>query len=287
MKKFILFSLFSILLITAVGSLKSQASSTKSGNEISNQNSFFDKAYQQGRAKGIINDSNMTYDEFISLCKNSFFPAYLQASQTDSTLTFEKYIADDHYEVPEQQPGDTPTTGSANDNTNPMLRTAAHSGYSMKAGDILICYGTNSMGRFVGHAAIASSSNYIMEMPGISYGKAAHTSKATFFKRNSGNGKYVAVYRINSHPNYADSASTYAYNHMFKKTNPKYGINTHVWQKSPSYCSKYVYLAYAWGATKKAIIYYDNNIIPPHTLTYYFNPNSGWKPSYIHKITSY
>ena len=123
MKKFVLFSLFSMLVITTVGSLKSQASATKSGNEINNQNSFFDKAYQQGRAKGIINDSNMTYDEFISLCKNSVFPAYLQASQTDSTLTFEKYIAADHYEVPEQQPGDTP----ANDNTNPMLRTAAHS----------------------------------------------------------------------------------------------------------------------------------------------------------------
>ncbi|RWZ42815.1 hypothetical protein [Lactiplantibacillus plantarum] len=104
MKKFVLFSLFSMLVITTVGSLKSQASATKSGNEINNQNSFFDKAYQQGRAKGIINDSNMTYDEFISLCKNSVFPAYLQASQTDSTLTFEKYIAADHYEVPDQQP---------------------------------------------------------------------------------------------------------------------------------------------------------------------------------------
>jgi len=102
MKKFILFifSLFNIILLTTVDSLQAQANTTKSSNERSNQNSFFDKVYQQSRAKGIINDINMTYGEFVSLCKNSVFPAYLQASQTDSTLTFEKYIADDHYEVP-------------------------------------------------------------------------------------------------------------------------------------------------------------------------------------------
>lgn len=102
MKKFILFifSLFNIILLTTVDSLQAQANTTKSSNERSNQNSFFDKVYQQSRAKGIINDINMTYGEFVSLCKNSVFPAYLQASQTDSTLIFEKYIADDHYEVP-------------------------------------------------------------------------------------------------------------------------------------------------------------------------------------------
>ncbi|AZA24536.1 MAG: hypothetical protein DF199_00765 [Lactobacillus delbrueckii subsp. lactis] len=47
---------------------------------------------------------------------------------------------------------------------------SAKSGYSMKAGDILICYGggssNNSLSNFPGHAAIATSAGYILEMPG-------------------------------------------------------------------------------------------------------------------------
>ena len=54
----------------------------------------------------------------------------------------------------------------------------------------------------IGHAAIASSSKYIMEMPGKKISKhATHTKKATFFKRHTGGPRYVEVYRIKNTPN--------------------------------------------------------------------------------------
>lgn len=55
----------------------------------------------------------------------------------------------------------------------------------MQAGDILVVWGSNSVYKAtaIGHAAIASSSKYIMEMPGKKISKhATHTKKATFLR---------------------------------------------------------------------------------------------------------
>lgn len=270
-----------------------QTSALANDNDITTDD-VFKQSYNIGRQKGIITDTNMSYTEFELLCRNSVFPAYLNAKQDDSTLTFQQFIADDHYEVPEQQPGDNPTTVRGNDDTsataNPMLRAAAQRGYKMKSGDILICYGTNSMGKYIGHAAIATSASYVLEMPGGSGSalkhNARHHTKKLFFQQHTGKGKYVIVYRIKAHPHYADAASTYAYRYMYKKDNPNYQLVRHLLVKSPSYCSKYVYLSYYRGATKAAVHYYNIEMILPHTLPSYFQSGS-WKPSYIHKITSY
>lgn len=76
------------------------------------------------------------------------------------------------------------------------------------------------------------------------------------------------VYRIKARPHYADAASTYAYKYMYKKDNPTYFISTDLYHQSPSYCSRYVYLSYWWGATKSALIFYKTNthIVTPHGL---------------------
>lgn len=60
----------------------------------------FQQAYKIGRDKGILNDYNMSYEEFRSLCKNSVFPAYLQAKKEGDTLSFQQYVAADNYEIP-------------------------------------------------------------------------------------------------------------------------------------------------------------------------------------------
>ncbi|WLS85033.1 hypothetical protein [Lactobacillus apis] len=52
---------------------------------------------------------------------------------------------------------------------------------------------------------------------------------------------------MKNHPKYAKKAATYAYRHMYLKDNPSYMITSNLYHKSPSYCSKYVYLAYWWG----------------------------------------
>jgi len=256
-----------------------------------NTNTEFQQAYESGRSKGVITDENLSYSEFEALCKNSVFPAYLQAKKNDSTLTFQQYVAQDNYEVPEGL-DDHPTTVSAgntpsnNSKSTMMLRSAAHSSYDMKAGDILVVYGKNSdfTRKFIGHAAIACSSGYVMEMSGPGH-NAWHSTKKGFFERNTGKNSYV--YRIKAHPNYADSASTYAYKNMYLKDNPSYFISTNLYHKSPTYCSKYVYLSYWWGATKSALIYYKANthIVTPHGLVGNFQ--GSFKPTNIHKITSY
>lgn len=275
---------------TTVNATTNQTNESTTNNE----QSEFVKAYNEGRAKGILNDENMTKKDFLDLCKESVFPAYLNYVKDNPTTSFAQYIADDNYEVPEQQPDDHPTTVRANDevdsnSSSPFVNLiAAHSGYSIKAGDILICYGTNIFadpeGKVLGHAAIASSSEYIMEMPGIGKG-AVHTPKSTFFRQHTGNGSYVAVYRVKQHPKYADDASTFAYHNMYLKNNPSYAWTANPYCISPSYCSKYVYLAWYYGATRSSVKNYSgSHMFLPHSFI--GNWSGSFKASYIHKITS-
>ena len=93
---------------------------------------------------------------------------------------------------------------------------------------------------------------------------------------------------MKNHPKYAKKAATYAYRHMYLKDNPSYMITSNLYHKSPSYCSKYVYLAYWWGATKSALKKYKNGgqyIVTPHGLTDTFV--GSFKPTRIHKISTY
>lgn len=289
-KKLLLSSIISVtLLLNCAGTVNASSTSPSDSQE-----SEFVQAYNEGRQKGILNNQNMTKSDFIQLCKESVFPAYLRYNQDNPTVSFSQYIAEDNYEVPELNSDDNPTTVKGNDDSSSSSFNgiftnfiAAHSGYSMKAGDILICYGTNSMGKYVGHAAIATSSKYVLEMPGLGH-NAEHHEKSYFFRHHSGGSNYVLVYRIKNHPKYTDAASTYAYHYMYKKDNPWYLITTNLIHKSPSYCSKYVLLSYYWGATKSSVrtSYNGGTIVKPHDLASHWFKGS-FKPSCIHKITRY
>ncbi|CCK86166.1 Putative uncharacterized protein [Lactobacillus equicursoris DSM 19284 = JCM 14600 = CIP 110162] len=286
--------------VLMAASMASNASADSKTDATQNNDEFV-KCYKEGEAKGIIRNNNISEADFIEMCKNSVFPAYLEAVKSNPTLTFEQFVASDNYEVPVQKPGDHPEEVSAEEvksskSGSPFTSfISAKKSYKMKAGDILICYGTGSSGsRLIGHAAMATSANYIIEMSGKPHNASgdswrknnAHVkSKATFFKEHTKGSDYVAVYR-NNHPVYSDRASTYAYRHMYKEDNPTYHITSTIFQKSPSYCSKYVVLAYYWGATKKS--WGDgarHGIIPPHQLPSYFS--DSFVPSYKYKVTSY
>lgn len=57
-----------------------------------------------------------------------------------------------------------------------------------------------------------------------------------------------------------------------------------LYKKSPTYCSKYVYLAYYRGATKKSVKKFNkNHLVTPHGLPLDFA--GTFKPSLIHVIT--
>lgn len=249
------------------------------------------KVYNTGVKEKKIDSSKVTYNSFLSMCQKDVVPAYMEYKKFDSETSFLEYCRADNYEQPVINAEDKPTSVSAMDSSgsnNGMLRTSAKKSYKMKAGDILVVYGYNPSGLFVGHAGVASSSKYIMEMPG-SGKKASHTTKATFFKRNTKGGRYVYVYRIKKHPHYADDASTYAYKYMYKKDNPSYSIvggMKDLYKKSPTYCSKYVYLAYYRGATKKSVKKFNkHHLVTPHGLPLDFA--GTFKPSLIHVITKY
>lgn len=93
----------------AVGVLitPSVVSASSNNTDNSDEQSEFIKAYNTGKEKGILTDQNMTQSEFLSLCKESVFPAYLEYQQTHPTVSFAEYVADDNYEVPRQQAGET------------------------------------------------------------------------------------------------------------------------------------------------------------------------------------
>ncbi|MCI1923191.1 MAG: hypothetical protein LKJ64_03865 [Lentilactobacillus buchneri] len=153
--------------------------------------------------------------------------------------------------------------------------------YHMKDGDALVTYGgkgwKGSSGGFPGHVGLAISSNKILEMPGVPKGKSSAqnariVSKKKFFKLHvagTKNEKVVAYRPANER--YRKEAVSYAYHHMYKKHNPTYKITGNLYKKSPSYCSKYVYLAYWRGTHHKAVKQKLGFwFISPHKMQTYF-----------------
>ncbi|WP_289451322.1 hypothetical protein [Lentilactobacillus kefiri] len=153
--------------------------------------------------------------------------------------------------------------------------------YHMKGGDTLVTYGgkgwKGSSGGFPGHVGLAISNNKILEMPGVPKGKSsAHNariiSKKHFFKLHvtgAKNEKVVAYRPANER--YRKEAVSYAYHHMYKKHNPKYKITWNLYKENPSYCSKYVYLAYWRGTHHKAVKQRPGFwFISPHKMQTYF-----------------
>ncbi|MCT3399369.1 hypothetical protein [Lentilactobacillus hilgardii] len=256
----------------------------------SSTNDIFRSAYNIGRQKHILTNTNMTFKDFKAICKNSLFPSFLKQLKANPETTFQQYIAKDHYEVPIHRVGDHPqtislkkanVTASQTDNSS-----TDQSNYQMKPGDILIIYGTSSFkeAKIFGHCAIAISSNDILHMPGMNLGTQQWTKKR-FFDYYTGRGSYIEVYRMTSHPEYAKEAAQYAYNDMYKTNSPVYNLEPWLYQKEKSYCSKYVYLAYWFGAAHAALKRFITGFhyIMPHHLIYDFS--SGYSPADIYKVT--
>ncbi|GGE33291.1 hypothetical protein GCM10011391_09930 [Pullulanibacillus camelliae] len=244
--------------------------------------------YQQGTDAKIITQSKAAYEK---TCEKVIVPAYHRYLNSGETGSFEEFAADNYYE--QEAPGlkgdvTTNVTAMGPESTksgvHPMMN--GKTGYKMKAGDILVVYGRSSSSHFIGHAAIATSSKYVLEMTGPGH-KSDHHTKANFFKRNTKGSSYVLVYRIKKHPTYAKNAASYAYHHMYKGARPSYFISTHLYHKDPSYCSKYVYLSYYWGAKKSSVKKWPEytHIVTPHGLVGNFK--GTFKPNKIHKVTSY
>lgn len=163
----------------------------------------------------------------------------------------------------------------------------------MKPGDILIVYGTNSssnsVGFFVGHAGMAISSKSVLHMPG-GHKRAQKWSKTSFFKKYTHGDSYVSVYRMPATSStIAKKSASYAYKNMYQKHNPSYRITSNLYHKSPSYCSKYIYLAYYWGNKNHSFMHsYPTNfhVVTPHGLIgNFYSSYPSTTPEYLYKIT--
>lgn len=283
-----------ILILSLFGFVPQHA---KAATTVNVSDSMVEKVYNQGVKEGKIDKEKVTYSSFLKMCKEEVIPAYKNYHKLDAKMSFSTYLKNDNYEQPYISKGDKPTNVTAVDHSpktgEAQVASRAKGSYHMKAGDILVIYGSSSAAFFVGHAGIASSSKYVMEMPGKKHYSAKknahHTTKKAFFKKYTGKSSFVIVYRIKKHPHYAKNASSYAYRKMYKKYNPTYNIlkgMKNLYKKSPSYCSKYVYLAYRWGAKKSSVRKWGkHHLVTPHGLVGNFK--GSFKPKYIHKITKY
>lgn len=142
------------------------------------------------------------------------------------------------------------------------ITSYAKSSFKLKKGDVLITNGTSSKG-LTGHAAIAISSKTVIHISG----SGAHPSTKSFasFKKDYGKGKkWVKVYRSKKAGAGTKAGNWAIKNYKGKKY--KYGINTKLSKKNPTYCSKIIYQAYKYGASKKSIYDPGSHIISPYAL---------------------
>ncbi|KRK47752.1 hypothetical protein FC96_GL002238 [Secundilactobacillus kimchicus JCM 15530] len=179
--------------------------------------------------------------------------------------------------------------------------TSATKGYKMQAGDLLVAHGANAnslggVGGMFGHVAIATTANYVIEMPGENYGYSlkqnAHvTPKKTLFARHASPvaGSWVDVYRLpKAKQKAAKQAALYAYRDMYKKNNPNYAILPAgtLYQSNPSYCSKFIYLAFYNLFGTRAVKQFNTalHFVSPYGLNSTFT--TAYKPQFLSKITA-
>lgn len=153
----------------------------------------------------------------------------------------------------------------------------------VKKGDILIT-GRGMVGWFVGHAAIMTSDNMVLEMAGgvgcwkngiISNNR--QIAKDKWYDEHAVD--WTTVYRCADEA-VAREAATWAnltfYNsadEIMKSKHITYAITTDVWKVNPSYCSKLVIHAYYYGTGKRNVIKeltMLGKLIVPTVIPWYF-----------------
>lgn len=178
-------------------------------------------------------------------------------------------------------------TASSNSNINKFVNT-------IKAGDII--YTTEyTLSGFIGHAAMASSNNWIVEMPGgKNYKKGIPdnnnqcTTKQYITKHIK---QWNYVYRLKDQT-LAKKVAKYA-DHTFysskgttkKDRHIKYYIDSHAKRLNPSYCSKLVYYSYYYGSGNLPVMIPMASItipIPPANVVGLFS--SKYSPKYVGKF---
>ena len=121
----------------------------------------------------------------------------------------------------------------------------ARSSFTPRKGDVVITNGTSSAG-ILGHAGIATSSEYVFHIAGGGY----HPDYISFSRwhtnyTNKNRSSWTKVYRHNS-SKVAYAAANWAVN-TYTGSNAEYKITSNLASTNVTYCSKLVWQAYYYG----------------------------------------
>lgn len=138
-------------------------------------------------------------------------------------------------------------------------------GFQIQPGDILVTNGTTSSGTFLGHAGIATSSYNVLRIAGPDCTPVL-ISIYDWNNTYSRNDKWTIVYRHNNMT--AANAAVMWATSTYLFSGATYAITPYLAGTDPTYCSKIVWQAYAYGPSPSEV--YVNipvGIVPPMELS--------------------
>lgn len=153
--------------------------------------------------------------------------------------------------------------------TDPVVPSARSVAGNPKAGDILVTNGTMLNG-LTGHAGIFLGDGTILSIQGGGYTPRAMGILEWAANYMSKKGQWTKIYRPASKYR-PTTAAQWAINN-YRGKNYSYGINTRIYEKNPTYCSKIVWQAYYYASAAPQV---GGMKIPaiasPYDLPNYFN----------------
>ncbi|XP_022828894.1 uncharacterized protein LOC111358186 [Spodoptera litura] len=244
-------------------------------NLISNETTAL---YSVGVHVGIINPETYSLESFAEHEKDIFKDVYQEylAYNDSLPLNYQDWLIMNNYGIlPDTQESlyqRKIAKRSTADNKRRFMSV-------VKKGDILIT--GRGIGGLLGHSAIMTTDNWVLEMPG---GKGWNNGipnnnrqiqKDKWFNQHASD--WTTVYRCKDSA-VAKQAATWADHRYYnpsggstKTVHVTYKLTTNFKSISPSYCSKLVVQAYYYGTGKKAVIKNPfNKIIIPTTIPSYF-----------------
>ena len=253
---------------------------TTENSETSPTDTGYHQYYQDGITKGAIDPNTLSYDDFYDDIVNRFIPIYqngLTLGAYDITFTFDDWLKANNY-------------GQAPVGSMTITPKSIVGGFTLKAGDIFITNSTEdgSSGFYLGHAGIANGDGHILDMPGgkNSSDNNRQSTMSDWINQYSVPGKWIKVYRLRD-SNLASQVAKYADTHYYssngsatKNIHIDYGLNPHLYETSPSYCSKLVYDAYYFGSGSIDVMIPSPSVyVLPFGLIDTFEPS--YKPSLV------
>lgn len=161
-----------------------------------------------------------------------------------------------------------------------QAKKASLSGYTGAPGDILVTTDTQKNTGLTGHAGIVISTGKILQIAGP--GKKIKVMTVAQWRSNYDK---TNVYRVQTQ-SVAIEAARWAKNNYKDGSNPGYKVNTSLYSKSPTYCSKIVWQAYYYGSgSKKVMKTPSTRIATPYALRTLFY--SSYTPARIIKEQNY